>query len=195
MLLGLGLQGEIGEIAAGSERADFPRQTERLILSVAANQASIGLQGARLLVEQKQVASELDRRVAQRTGELAKANEELQLQVGLLQHIPVAAWTLRPDGTPDFVNQNWLEYTGQALDYVRSNPEAWMTAIHPEDRETASGSFLGRCALREGHLPSKPGFAECTTGRGAGISIELWYCVTQPEKSFGLWAHPPTSTI
>ena len=44
--LGLGLQGEIGEIVAGSERADFPRQTERLILSVAANQASIGLQGA-----------------------------------------------------------------------------------------------------------------------------------------------------
>ena len=57
--LGLGLQGEIGEIVAGSERADFPRQTERLILSVAANQASIGLQGARLLSEQKDVASEL----------------------------------------------------------------------------------------------------------------------------------------
>ena len=53
MPLGLGLQGEIGEIVAGSERADFPRQTERLILSVAANQASIGLQGARLLSEQK----------------------------------------------------------------------------------------------------------------------------------------------
>ena len=112
MPLGLGLQGEIGEIIAGSEREDFPRQTERLILSVAANQASIGLQGARLLSEQKRVASELDRRVAQRTRELATANEELQLQVGLLQHIPVAAWTLRPDGTPDFVNQNWLEYTG-----------------------------------------------------------------------------------
>jgi PAS domain S-box-containing protein len=141
LCLGLGLNGEIGGIAAGSERADFPRQTERLILSVAANQASIGLQGARLLVEQKHVADELDRRVAQRTGELATANEELQLQVSLLQNIPVAAWTLRPDGTPDFVNRNWLEYTGQSLDYVRSNPEAWMAAIHPEDRETASGSF------------------------------------------------------
>jgi PAS domain S-box-containing protein len=139
--MGLGLHGEMGELIAASDRADFPRQTERLILSVAANQASIGLQGARLLSEQKHVASELDRRVAQRTGELAKANEELQLQVGLLQHIPVAAWTLGPDGTPSFVNQNWLEYTGQALDYVRSHPEAWMTAIHPEDRETASGSF------------------------------------------------------
>jgi hypothetical protein len=36
--LGIGLQGEIGAIIAGSERVDFPQQTERLILSVAANQ-------------------------------------------------------------------------------------------------------------------------------------------------------------
>jgi len=79
--LGLGLQGEIGVIVAGSERADFPLQTERLILSVAANQASIGLQGARLLSEQKHVASELDRRVAQRTVQLAAANEELRNEI------------------------------------------------------------------------------------------------------------------
>ena len=75
------------------------------------------------------------------TRELVAANEELHLQVGLLQHIPVAAWTLRPDGTPDFVNRNWLEYSGQGFDYVQSNPEAWMTAIHPEDWETTSKSF------------------------------------------------------
>ena len=79
--LGLGLQGEIGKLVAGSERVDFPRQTEKLILSVAANQASIGLQAARLLDEQKHVASELDRRVAQRTAELAAANEELRQQI------------------------------------------------------------------------------------------------------------------
>jgi PAS domain S-box-containing protein len=137
----LGLHGEIGVIVAGSQRTDFPGQTERLLLSVAANQASIGLQEAMLLSEQKRVAGELDRRVAQRTRELVEANEELQLQVRLLQHIPVAAWTLKPDGTPDFVNQNWLEYTGQTLDYVRSDPEAWMTAIHPADQEGASRSF------------------------------------------------------
>src|SRR3984885_2439669 len=79
---GLGLHGEIGVLVAGSERADFPRQTERLILSVAANQASIGLQGARLLSEQKHVASALARRAAQRTAELAAANEELRQQIG-----------------------------------------------------------------------------------------------------------------
>jgi PAS domain S-box-containing protein len=84
--LGLGLQGEIGVIVAGSEREDFPQQTERLILSVAANQASIGLQEARLRSEQRRVASELDRHVAQRTTELAAANEELRKQIADREH-------------------------------------------------------------------------------------------------------------
>jgi PAS domain S-box-containing protein len=84
--LGLGLQDEIGMIAAGSQRADFPRQTERLILSVAANSASIGLHEARLRSEQKRVASELDRRVAQRTTELAAANEELRKEIADRKH-------------------------------------------------------------------------------------------------------------
>ncbi len=137
----LGLDGEIGVVVAGSERADFPTQSERLLLGVAANQVTVGLQQARLLSEQKRVASELDRRVAERTRELAKTNEELQLQVGLLQHLPVSAWTLRPDGTPDYVNRVWLEFSGQTLDFVRSSPEAWMTAVHPDDRETASRAF------------------------------------------------------
>ena len=84
--LGLGMQGEMGVIAAGSVRADFPRQTERLILSVAANQAFIGLQEARLLSEQKHIASELDRRVAQRTAELAAANRDLLKEIADRKH-------------------------------------------------------------------------------------------------------------
>ena len=66
---------------------------------------------------------------------------DLQLQVGLLQHLPVSAWTLKPDGTPDFVNQVWLDFAGQSVDFVRSQPEAWMTAVHPEDRATAAKAF------------------------------------------------------
>jgi PAS domain S-box-containing protein len=141
VLMRLGLHEEMGVIAAGSHRADFPAQTEKLLLGVAANQASIGLQEARFRSQQKRIADELDRRVAERTAELAAANAELQLQVGLLQHLPVSTWTLKPDGTADFVNQVWLEYSGQTLDFVRSHPEAWMTAVHPEDRDTASRGF------------------------------------------------------
>jgi PAS domain S-box-containing protein len=78
----LGLNGEIGVIVAGSQRSNFPVQAERLLLNIAANQASLGLQEARLLSQQKSLANELDRRVAERTAELAAANEELRKEIG-----------------------------------------------------------------------------------------------------------------
>jgi len=59
--LRLGLQDDIGILVAASTRAGFPTQTERLLLDVAANQAVIGLQEARRLIEQKRIAQELDR--------------------------------------------------------------------------------------------------------------------------------------
>jgi PAS domain S-box-containing protein len=86
------------------------------VLDVLASQAAISLENAALYTD-------------------------LQLQVGLLQHLPVSAWTLKPDGTPDFVNRVWLEFAGQTLDFVRSHPEAWMTAVHPEDREMTAKCF------------------------------------------------------
>lgn len=79
--LRLGLHGEIGVIVAGSKREDFPGRTEKLLLSVAANQAAIGLQEARLLDQQKSIANELDQRVTQRTAELATANQELKREL------------------------------------------------------------------------------------------------------------------
>jgi PAS domain S-box-containing protein len=103
-----------------------------------------------------------------RTAELAAANAKLQLQVGLLQHLPVSAWTLKPDGTPDFVNQVWLEFAGQTLDFVRSHPEAWMTAVHPEDRETAAKCFW------EG-VRSGQGFAFETRSLRAQDGIYRWH--------------------
>jgi signal transduction histidine kinase len=79
--LPLGPQGEIGMIIAAVQRNDFPQQTEALLLSVAANQASIGLQEARLRNRQKQIAEELDHRVAVRTMELGQANDELRKEI------------------------------------------------------------------------------------------------------------------
>ena len=79
--LPLGLDSEIGVLVAGCRRADFPERTERLLLTVAANQVAVGLHGARLLDEQTRVAGELDRKVAERTEELAAANRELQQKI------------------------------------------------------------------------------------------------------------------
>jgi PAS domain S-box-containing protein len=100
------------------------------------------MRGEAELEREKLCASE--ERLAETTrlyGELQQADAELQLQVQLLQQLPVSAWTLNPDGTPDFVNRVWLEFAGQTLDFIRSHPEAWMTAVHPEDREMAGKTF------------------------------------------------------
>jgi PAS domain S-box-containing protein len=75
--LQMGLQGELGLIVAGSQRTDFPTESEKLVLSVAANQGSIGLQEARLRGELKRLNSDLDNRVAQRTTELRDANAQV----------------------------------------------------------------------------------------------------------------------
>jgi len=93
---------------------------------------------------------------------------DLQLQVGILQSLPVSAWTLKPDGTPDFVNQVWLEFTGQTLNYIRSNPEAWMSAVHPEDRDVAARNFW------EG-VHSGQGFAFETRSRRARDGAYRWH--------------------
>ncbi|MGA2100043.1 MAG: PAS domain S-box protein [Candidatus Sulfotelmatobacter sp.] len=71
----LGLHGELGAMVVAAEREDFPRQTEALLLNIAANQSVIGLQEARLRSQQKLVADELDQQVALRTAELAAAEE------------------------------------------------------------------------------------------------------------------------
>jgi PAS domain S-box-containing protein len=100
--------------------------------------------------------------------ELQQSDAELQLQVALLQQLPVSAWTLNPDGTPDFVNRVWLEFSGQTLDFIRSHPEAWMTAVHPEDREMAAKGFW------EG-IRSGKGFAFETRTLRAQDGIYRWH--------------------
>lgn len=155
--LRLGLQGEIGFIVAGSQRLDFPGQTERLLLSVAANQATIGLQEARLLSEQKRIAKELDQRVTQRTSELATANEGLKKEVAerrraeeavreserntrlILDSIPGLVATLTPVGEVEAVNKQLVEYCGRTLEELKQ----WGTSdtVHPDDLRRVIKTF------------------------------------------------------
>jgi PAS domain S-box-containing protein len=82
--------------------------------------------------------------IGSQIGQLTKrtaAVDELHLRVSMLQNIPVAAWSVMPDGTPDIVNELWYEYTGQTPEFVNSHPEAWMATLHPEDREQASRNY------------------------------------------------------
>jgi PAS domain S-box-containing protein len=82
--------------------------------------------------------------IGSQIGQFAKrtaAVDELQLRVSMLQNIPVAAWSVMPDGTPEIVNQVWNEYLGQKPDYVNSDAEACMDPLHAEDRERVSRGY------------------------------------------------------
>lgn len=133
----LGCDGEIGVVLAGSERLDFPMQTEGLLLNVAASQAALRLQQSRLLNEQKHVSRDrdLDERVAQRTRELEAANEQLQRQDResrlIVNNIPGMVALLSSRGDVETVNPQLSEYFGQTLEQLR----LWGTndTIHPED--------------------------------------------------------------
>ena len=148
----LGVRDDIGLIVVGCRRPGFPSETDRLLLNVAANQAAIGLQEARRLAEQKGIARELEDRVAQRTRELASANEDLRREIeererveGKLRQdeeemrritdlIPQAVVVLGPDGRMLHANPFVLEYTGLSLEDVRA--DGFREKIfHPDDLE------------------------------------------------------------
>ncbi len=70
----MGLQSEIGIVVAGSQRPDFADETETLLLGVAANQAALALQEARLL--EAQCASPATSTGALRSEQRARANQQ-----------------------------------------------------------------------------------------------------------------------
>jgi PAS domain S-box-containing protein len=70
---------------------------------------------------------------SRRDAELQRAaavRDELRLAVDT---IPGLVWSARPDGSVDFLNQRWCEYTGLSL--KQACDWGWEAAIHPDDRE------------------------------------------------------------
>ncbi|HEY8562547.1 MAG TPA: PAS domain-containing protein [Pyrinomonadaceae bacterium] len=147
----LGLKSEFGQIVTASQRLDFPEQTEKLVLDVAANQALIRLQAAHLRKERKPVAVEFDQTEAQRAKEeLAEVNKELKKKIAKLKrtedelreserelhlvvdNIPGLVALLSPTGGVEVVNRELTEYFGQTLEELNQ----WGTnngTVHAED--------------------------------------------------------------
>jgi PAS domain S-box-containing protein len=48
----------------------------------------------------------------------------------VIDTIPVMAWSLRPDGIVDFLNQGWMNYAGFSLEQYVQDPTG---PVHPED--------------------------------------------------------------
>ena len=69
-----------------------------------------------------------DRKHAQEA--LAASERNLR---SIIDTIPTTAWTARPDGSCDFLNQRWLDYAGMTPEQALGS--GWAAAIHPDDRQ------------------------------------------------------------
>ena len=75
--------------------------------------------------------------------------------------IPVLAWCTRPDGSTEFLNQRWLDYTGLAIEEARG--WGWKVAIHPDDLPQLLDVWQGLLAS------GKPGELEARLRRADGV--------------------------
>jgi PAS domain S-box-containing protein len=147
----LGIQGELGLLAVASQRMDFPTPAEKLLLNLATNQATIGLHEAANLIEQRRIASELDREVTRRTNELVKVNEELRKEIAdrkrseeqLRQSEAYLAQAQRLSltgsfgWTPSSGEIHWSDESFRIFELDRSikpTVEFVVQRVHPEDR-------------------------------------------------------------
>jgi len=71
---------------------------------------------------------------------------ELEILRQLADGLPQIVWVARPDGTHEYYNKRWREYTG--LELEESNDDAWSALFHPDDRERAVTAWAE--ALRQG---------------------------------------------
>src|SRR5260221_6165927 len=76
-----------------------------------------------------------------------EAGQALDIRL-VVDSIPTPVWSARSDGSADFFNQRWLDYTGLSADQALN--WGWRVAIHPEDLPRMLETF------REGVDSGKP---------------------------------------
>ncbi|MEH2567931.1 AAA family ATPase [Bradyrhizobium sp. AZCC 2289] len=76
--------------------------------------------------------------------EIKKSEDRLRL---VIDTIPTLVWRAGPEGSPDFLNQPALDYTGLSLDQAETG---WPRAFHPEDKK---GMLVKWSAIRESGMP------------------------------------------
>jgi formate hydrogenlyase transcriptional activator len=101
----------------------------------------------------------------------------------MIDTIPILAWSCFPDGTTEFLNQRWLDYTG--LSHERALGWGWKSAIHPEDLDKLISTWLrllasGEPGQEEARLRRFDGEYRCFLFRAVPVhddygKIVRWY--------------------
>jgi len=101
------------------------------------------------------------READRRERDLALAELELRSRLryhNLCDAVPEIVWTAKANGSPDYFNRRWFEYTGLSVEEALGS--GWLGAVHPDDaaacwdrwREAVAGGemYCELCRLRRG---------------------------------------------
>src|SRR6202521_429478 len=151
----------------------------------------------------QRVNQELERRVAERTLELEAVNQALRKEIVereraedalrrsedrlrlVIDTLPALAWSKLPDGSADFLNQRFREYTGLSVE--EGLGWGWMmNAFHPEDRaqeEWRAAFAAGQPFEKEARLRRADGAYRWFLHRAVPLrddqgSVVKWYGTT-----------------
>ena len=124
-----------GQFAGGLEVRFAGERTfseaDQTFLQTLAGLCAQALERARLYDAERYAREYLQREAEDRQRAEAALRDSEERYHLLAESVPSMVWTARPDGSNDYANQRWYDFTGltpeQSLDY------GWMVAVHPED--------------------------------------------------------------
>jgi PAS domain S-box-containing protein len=104
-------------------------------------QYQVSVSGKDELAHLGQVFNATAQRLRDLYATLQRSEDRLRL---VINTIPAHAWTARPDGSVDFINQRFLEFTGRSLEEVLG--WGWGSLVHPDDLKRHLGEWQAAVA-------------------------------------------------
>ena len=98
------------------------------------------------ITEHRRAEEERSRRIQEQMARMEAEAGERRYRM-LAEAIPQIVWTARPDGSIDYFNRRWSEYTGLSFDETQG--WKWEELIHPDDRERYGESWKRSVAVGE----------------------------------------------
>src|SRR6266481_4074535 len=107
-------------------------------------QHQVSVTGNDELAHLGQVFNDTARRLRDLYASLQSSEDRLR---PVIDTIPAHAWSARPDGSVDFINQRFLEFTGRSMHDLLGR--GWESLVHPDDLASYVGEWQGAVATGE----------------------------------------------